>query len=367
MWQLKNNKYIHMKAKRIITIILIVSVLAAIIIGLMMNKKKLDEAKQPVDRSNIAVKVTVDTVSIKMVEGTITQPATLITDNDAGVSAETSGKINSLNIQLGSSVRKGQVIGHIDVTENQQKLEAALLSITKLTSDYERSKVLVAGNATNANAVTDAKYELDAKKLEAAQLRTQISKANIIAPSNGVITERQKIAGEYVTIGTTLATIANINTLKANVSVPESQVLQIKKGQKAIITSDVYSGEHFTGMVNYISPKGDDNHNYKVQLAINNTGSLQLKAGLYVNVQFTLTATNQSLLMINKNALAEGVKNPLVFVFKSGVVQKRKLVTGMEQGDYVEVKSGLSVGELVVTSGQINLSEGSKAQIIQIK
>lgn len=356
-----------MKAKRIITILLIVSVTAAIIIGLMMNKKTLDEARQPVDRSKIAVKVTVDTVSLKTINGAVTQPATLITDNDAIVSAETSGKINSLNIELGTSVRKGRVIGRIDVTENQQKLDAALLSITKLTSDYERSKVLLAGNATNANAVTDAKYELDAKKLDAAQLSTQISKANIIAPSDGVVTDRKKIAGEYATTGTALATITNISTLKANVSLPESQVLYIRKGQKAIITSQAYPGQRFNGTINYISPKGDDNHNYTVQLAITNTGSLQLKAGLYVDVQFTLAPTNQSLLMINKNALTEGVKNPFVFVFKNGVVEKRKLVTGTEQGDYIEIKSGLSAGELVVTNGQINLSDGSKAQITLVK
>jgi len=356
-----------MKSKRIITIVVIALIPIAIIIGLTVNKKKLDEAKQPVDRSNIAIKVTVDTVSMKTIDGSVTQPATLITDGDASVSAETAGKISSLNIQLGTAVRKGQVIGHIDVTETQQKLEATLLSITKLTSDYERNKILLAGNATNANAVTDAKYNLDAKKLEAAQLRTQISKANIIAPSDGVVTNRQKIAGEYVTTGATIATITNVNTLKANVSVPESQVLHIKKGQKAIITSDTYPEERFTGIVNYVSPKGDDNHNYTVQLSIANTGSMQLKAGLYVDVQFTVAATNQSLLMINKNALADGVKNPVVYVYKNGVVKKRKLVTGTEQGDYIEVKSGLSAGELVVTSGQINLSDGSKAQIIQVK
>ncbi|MCF2447640.1 efflux RND transporter periplasmic adaptor subunit [Dyadobacter sp. CY345] len=356
-----------MKSKRIITILVIALIPIAIFFGLASNKKKLEDAKKPVDRSNVAIKVTVDTVSSKTMDGSVTQPATLISDDDASISAETAGKISSLNIQLGTSVRKGQIIGRIDVTENQQKLEAAELSITKLTSDYERNKVLLAGNATNANAVTDAKYELDAKKLEAAQLRTQISKANIIAPANGIITERQKKAGEYVTTGTTLATITNVENLKVNVSVPESQVLNIKKGQKANITSTSYSGERFTGIVNYISPKGDENHNYTVQLSIANRGSAQLKAGLYVNVEFTYPTTKQSFVMINKNALTEGVKNPIVFVYKNGVVEKRKLVTGTEQGDYIEVKSGLTVGELVVTNGQINLSDGSKAQITQVK
>lgn len=356
-----------MKAKRITTIVLIASVPIAIAIGLMVNKNKLEERKQPVDRSNVAVKVTVDTVSLIAVDGFVTQPATLITDDEVSISAEASGKIRSLNIELGTTVRKGQIIGHIDATENQQKLDAARLSISKLTSDYERSKVLLAGNATNANAVKDAKYELDAKKLEAAQLQTQIDRANILASIDGVVTEKQKTAGEYITTGTVLATITNVKTLKAQVSVPESQILQIKKGQRSTITARAYSGVDFTGTVDYISPKGDDNHNYTVQLLVANSGSLQLKAGLYVDVQFALAETNQSLLMINKNALVDGVKNPFVFVFKNGVVEKKKLVIGSEQGDYIEVKSGLSTGELVVTSGQINLSNGSKAQIIQIK
>jgi RND family efflux transporter MFP subunit len=356
-----------MKSKRIITILVIALIPIAIIIGLTVNKKKLEDAKKPIDRSNVAIKVTVDTVSLKNVDGSFTLPATTIADEDAVITAEAAGKIAGLNIQLGTTVKKGQVIGNIDVTESRQKLEAALLSITKLTSDYERNKILVAGNATNANAVMDAKYELDAKKLEAAQLRTQISKANIVSPLSGIITDRQKVMGEYVSAGTVIASVTNMSVLKANVSVPESQIMYIKKGQAASVVSNAYPGEKFSGTVSYISPKGDENHNYTVQLLIANTESVPLKVGLYINVQFTGIASSQSLMMIPKNALADGIKNPFVYVYGNGVVASRKLVTGVESGDYIEVKSGLSKGELIVTSGQINLSDGSKAQIIKVQ
>ena len=356
-----------MKHKRILTIIVIALIPIAIIIGLFINKGKLNEAKKPIDRSNIAVKVIVDTVSYKTVDGSFSQPATIIAEKEANIVAETSGKIATLNIDLGTSVRKGQVIGHIDVVETQQKLEAVELSINKLSADYARKKVLVAGDATNANAVSDAKYDLDSKKLEAAQLRTQIRHANIIAPTNGIVVERQKIAGEYVNTGTTIATITNTQSLKAEVNIPENQLSHIKKGQNTTITSDAYPEKTFSGIVDFISPKGDENHNYIVRINIANNSSVQLKSGIYINVEFSGMSTHQKLLMIQKNALAEGVKNPLVYVFKNGAVEERKLTVGLESGDYIEVKNGLSSGELIVTSGQINLSNGTKAEIIKTR
>jgi len=356
-----------MKHKRILTIVVITLIPTAIIIGLFINKGKLNEAKKPIDRSNIAVKVIVDTVSYKTVDGSFSQPATIIADKEANIVAETTGKIATLNIDLGTAVSKGQVIGHIDVVETRQKLEASELSINKLSADYERKKILVAGDATNANAVSDAKYDLDSKKLEAAQLRTQIRHANIIAPTSGIVVEKLKIAGEYVNTGTTIATIINTKSLKAEVNIPENQLSYIKKGQKATITSDAYPEKTFAGIVEFISPKGDENHNYIVRINIANNSSVQLKSGIYINVEFSGPSTHQKLLMIQKNALAEGVKNPLVYVFKNGAVEERKLTVGLESGDYIEIKSGLSPGELIVTSGQINLSNGSKAEIIKTR
>lgn len=356
-----------MNSKRILTIAAIVLIPAAIIIGLVVNKGKLDEAKKPVDRSNIAVKVIVDTASYKTIDGSFSLPATVASQEDANISSETSGKIISLNIELGTAVRKGQIIGRIDATETQQKLEAAELSISKLTADYERAKILASGNATNANAVSDAKYNLDSKKLEAAQLRTQISKANIVAPISGIVVDKQKVVGEYINMGTVVGAISNIQTIKINVSTPENQAINIKKGRKAAITSDAYPEKTFSGTVNFISPKGDENHNYTVQLQLINNGEVQLKSGMYVNVQFPGTSSKQSLLMIDKNALAEGVKTPVVYVYKNGTAEERKLVLGVESDNYIEVIKGLSAGDLVVTSGQVNLSNGTKVEIIRTK
>jgi RND family efflux transporter MFP subunit len=356
-----------MNTKRIITIIVIILIPTIIILGLLKNKKKLDDNKQPVDRSNIPVNVSIDTVAYKLFENEFSTSATLKSKEDAIISAETSGKIVSLIIELGTKVSKGQIIGRIDITEKQQELEAANLSIKKLENDYKRNKILVAGNATNANALIDSKYELDNKKIEASQLKSEINKANIKAPISGIITRKDKVNGEYVSIGGTIGSLSNISTLKANVFVPESLVFNIRQGQLVTITSDLFSKENFTAEVTYISPKADENHNYLVELSIKNANGIQLKSGMYVVAKFPGNSGKKHLLMIPKTALAEGTKNSYVYVYKNGVTEKRKLVLGIETGESVEIKSGLKEGELIITSGQINLVNGTKVKIIQLK
>ncbi|HRB66556.1 MAG TPA: efflux transporter periplasmic adaptor subunit, partial [Chitinophagales bacterium] len=113
----------------------------------------------------------------------------------------------------------------------------------------------------------------------------------------------------------------------------------------------------------YIAPKGDENHNYKVEVHIPNSG---YKAGTYVQVKFSFKKPADAL-QIPKMALVEGVKNPYVYVVNGNSIAIRKIVLGEEVGQNIIVRSGLTPGDKVVTTGQINLTEKSKIQIINEK
>lgn len=355
-----------MKLSKIILIVLIITVPIAIIYGLLHNKKILDENKVPVDRSKMAINVNVDTVSYKPFDGAFYIPANIIPNEDAIVSSETSGILASLNIQLGTYVKKNQVIGTIDTSELKLKLEAVQLSISKLKSDLERNKALVAGNATNATTITDTKYELDSKQIEAKQLKNQIAKANVLAPISGTVVSKNNVAGEYVNMGNEIAKITNTSVFKAQVFVPENQIFKIKKGDIVRLSAPNTTNDSFNGKVTYISPKGDDSHNYLVELVIMNVKSFQLKAGLYVNVEFN-SLKKQNLMMIPKSALVEGTKNPYVYKLEKGMSVYTKLKTGLETEKYIEVTEGLKAGDIIITSGQINLSNGSNVKVVQTK
>ena len=174
------------------------------------------------DRSNKAITVQIHQVDSIEISNGFALPATLIPFEQADIPAAASGKISSLNIELGTYVTKNQVIGQIEHEELNQKLQAAKLVIKQLSEDYERQKILVEGNATNSNALTDAKYDLDNKALEIAQLESQLENTKIITPVNGTITDKQLLEGEYAVTGATIATVTDVHQLKAEIYVPEN-------------------------------------------------------------------------------------------------------------------------------------------------
>ncbi|PZR37637.1 MAG: efflux transporter periplasmic adaptor subunit [Azospira oryzae] len=349
--------------KRIITIGVVVLVILAILFTLIKNKKTLDSKNVVTDRSAVPVAVTLIQVAQQAITEQINIPATLIAQEEASIVVSSSGRIVSLSFKLGSVVRKGQVIGHLDVDELKLKLQSAEVSIAKLTKDLERNKILVEGNATNAKTVQDSQFDLDSKRLEADQLRKQISNGVIQAPISGIISEKQKEAGEYVGNNEMIGKVVNTNSLKARVYVSENNVFKLKNGQRATITTEVFPTETFNGIISFISPQGDDNHNYLVELAVDNNKSSRLKAGMYAMINFNESGTSTAL-QIPKSALVDGVKNPYVYVADGNKAVEKKIIIGREWGNKVEVISGLQEGDQIIMSGQINIVNGSTIKAI---
>ena len=194
-------------------------------------------------------------------------------------------------------------------------------------------------------------------------MQQQIADNNIYAPISGIVVQKNANAGEFANPGTPLASIMDVSVLKAIVYVSETNVYDLKLGQAAQVTSSIFPGKLTKGIVKYIAPKGDENHNYRVEVEIPNSG---YKAGTYVNVKFSFKKPAEAL-QIPKIALVEGVKNPFVYVVNGNSIAVRKLELGEEVGKNGVVKSGLTPGEKVVTSGQINLTASSKISIVNPK
>ena len=348
----------------IITGLVTVGVAAAIVAGLFKNKAVLDAGKVVVDRSEIPVNVNTYTVKKQSISQTFELPGNMIINDESKIASEISGRLATFNLQIGSVVKKGQVVGTIDMQETQLKLKAVKLNIAKLEEDLERSKKLVAANATNANEVIEVQYQLDAKKIEAEQLEFQISKAKIIAPLSGMITAKSAVAGEFVSTGATLATIVQNTGFKASVSVQESRITEVQMGEPVEVFTSLFPGQVFNGKVSYIAPQGDVNHNYKVEIALGAEASKTLKAGMYIQVRFNINDKTVEKLLIPKAALAEGMSNPYVFIAANNKAKKRNVVLGEVYGDNVEVVSGLNVGEKIITTGIINVFENSNLKIV---
>ncbi len=341
----------------------ILALVAIVTLRLVSNKKIINENKQIVDRSKIPVAVSVAMVEDKPLGNSFQLPASLDPIEESDIAVTVAGRITRLSVENGSRVSKGQIIGTIDSQLKQLNLEAVELSEAKLKRDYERTKELYEGKAATETSVIDAKYAYENKRIEADQYRKQISDGNIVAPFNGIISNKNLNEGEFANVGAVVATIVDIHNLKGVVYVNEKDAYQLALGQVVSISSEVFPGKEFAGKISFISPKGDASHNYRVEVLINNTEKNMLKAGTYVLVKFS-SERNINVLQIPKIALAEGLKNPYVYVVTGDKVKARKIVTGREIGENVEVVSGLTIGEQIVINGQINLIDGSTISIV---
>ncbi|MDQ1089446.1 efflux RND transporter periplasmic adaptor subunit [Siphonobacter sp. SORGH_AS_1065] len=349
-----------MKRTTIIVIIAIVAIIGLIGFQLASNKKKLDEKNQISTNTNVQIPVTVATVQEGEVSQQLIKTGNLIPFREAEIMATAAGKVMKVNFELGSSVRQGATMVQVDNQLKELSLEATQLNIEKLKKDVSRYNTLYAGNATTELQVNDTKYNYDNAVNQAQQIKKQISDATIKAPISGRVVKKNIEPGEYVNVGTSLGTVLDISRLKVQVLVNESDVYALKEGHSVKLTTSVFPDRVFNGSISYIAPQGDEQHNYPVEITIQNGNTL--KAGTFVNVDFS-QKSNQRALQIPRSALVESVKNPYVYVVEGQVVKQRKIQVGRELGDNIEVLSGLNAGEKVVTTGQINLSEGSAVQI----
>lgn len=349
--------------------IIIITSLAAIILLIgftLFRKKQIIEANNKVvDRSAIPIPVSVVHAVVSPTQEEFTLPAVVQPVKEADITVNASGKLKTLTIELGSMVKKGEVIGAIDNSLREINLASNELSVGRYEKDYSRYKALYEGKAATELDYTNAKYNYENAVNQVEQTKQQITDGIIASPLNGVIIKKNVEEGEFVNTGTVIATIITIADLKASVMMSENDVYRIKKGMPVSLSADVFPGKTFKGVVGFISPRGDDGHNYQVDINIQNNG-VQLRAGTFVRVAFKIEG-NSDVLQIPKMALVEGMQNPYVYVAKGDRAEKRKLVLGRETGEMVEVLSGLTQTEQLITSGQINLSEGSLIEILITK
>jgi len=349
-----------MKKTTLVIVAVLLGVTTLIGFRLASNKTKIDEQKKPVVALNTSIPVTVTRVAEGTVSQQLIKTGNLIPFRQADIAAMTAGKISRVNFNLGSQVKQGATLVELDNKLKELSLQATQLNIDKLKKDVTRYNTLLAGNATTEIQVNDTKYNYENAVNQAEQIKKQIQDANVKAPISGQIVKKNIEPGVFITVGTALGTILDVSRLKVEVQVTEADVYKLHLNQNVRVSADVFPGRTFNGRISYIAPQGSDEHNYPVEITVDNAGGL--KAGTFVNVDFS-QKSNQKALQIPRSALVESIKNPYVYVVNGNVAHQRTLKLGRDFGDTIEVLSGLAPGDVVVTTGQLNLSDGKPVQI----
>ncbi|WP_068595244.1 efflux RND transporter periplasmic adaptor subunit [Vaginella massiliensis] len=345
-------------------------VVAALLIGLAAYKiidnrnqqrAQVEEVAKQVDKIN----VNVITVTREDINTDYSANGTFIPKQETQISSELAGKVVNVYVKEGSRVGAGQTVAVIKKDAIDVEMSQAQNNLQNAIIDNQRYE-----NAYQTGGVTKQQLDHSRLQLKNAQAAVQAQKvrentANVRSGISGTINKRMVEPGAIVSPGTPMFEVVNINTLKLSVLVDESQVGRIQVGQIVDIKVNVLPEERFSGRISFIAPKSDASLNFPVEIEVSNNG--QLKAGMYATATFKTNhgVETQNMITVPAEAFVNGVSSGQLFVVENGAVKLIKVSTGKVYGNKVQILSGLNGGEQVVTSGQINLDNGSKVNIIK--
>lgn len=350
-----------MKKKLIITLICL-GIASLIVFKLLSNKKKIDEKNEPVKVDNFNIPVTVAAVTEEIRQVDLIKTGLVIPFKEGKALAMSSGNIKSLNFNLGDKVSQGQVVAVIDTRLVELDLQKTETNIAKLKRDLQTYTELLEGKAATQEKVNEITQSYNDALNLSQQLRRQISDASIKAPLNGVISTKPLEQGMYVAAGAEIATIVNLSRIKIQVNLTESEVYQVSLGQKIKLHTDVFPDKTFTGVVSFISPSANEAFNYMVEITADNDPKFPLKSGTFIYADFS-KQTSENVLLVPKEALNEISGQSSVYVVENGKAKLRNVKIGGNYKNKVFILEGLKVGDQVITSGQINLKDGSLINI----
>jgi len=211
--------------------------------------------------------------------------------------------------------------------------------------------------------VADVHYsaaQARAQQVALAEARQRLFETKIYAPISGVVTTRTGQIGTIVASGisnvsggTSIMTLADLSHIYVLATVDESDIGQVREGQTVNITADAFPGEVFKGRVTRIAPEGVEESNvvtFEVKIEINGQNSHLLKPTMTTNVDIVV-AQNPHALKVPVEAVHDGKLGSFVLVkTANGPIQRQPVVTGLNNGTDIEIKSGLEPNEVVVTS-----------------
>ena len=307
----------------------------------------------------VAENVRVTILEPKTIGRVLEFSANTIPWEDVNLVPVTPGRIEKIYVEVGSRVQAGQTLVQMD----QTSLRQAKLQIDNQQVDYQRYETLRETGAISQQAYDQTKTQLDVQK---NSLRYLENNTRIKAPFNGVITAKNYENGELYAGAQAIVTIAQLNSLKALINVPESFYPLVKIGMKAAVKSDVYEGQSFASVVTNVAPTVNaSTHTFEVELKIPN-GKQQLAPGMFVRATLEMGDAKTMVVPYQSVLKLQGSNERYVYLEKNGVAERVTVSLGARYDDQVELISDkIKEGDHLVTAGQAKLKNGSKLNVIK--
>ena len=289
--------------------------------------------------------------------------STLSANESITVTAKAQGIIRSINFEDGASVRENEQIVSIAAAEEDARLNVELANLEEQRKTLGRIIDLAKSNNVSQARVDEQMATVKRAEANVDAARARVSDFNIWAPFSGVLGTRKVSLGALVNPGTIITTLDDISVVKLDFAVPETFLSSLQPGLDIEAISRTYPGTVFKGKVSSVDSRVDPvTRSVDIRAIISNEAG-RLRPGMLMIVDM-VNNHRKSLIIPEQALMPDGIKKFVYVVNGEDIAERREVIIGTRRPGFVEISSGLSEGDLVVTEGTMLLRPGASVRIM---
>ena len=301
------------------------------------------------------------------------------------------GRIEAINVKLGDRVAKGQSIVKIEdrelreqltrlertldvnnanIANRESDLKGAEAVLNRMKTGYDRGitprqnlEDAEIRHNTTVSQLTAARAQAAATQSSIDELRITLSNTNVVSPVDGFVSRRALDPGAFAGANTVILSVVDISSVRLVANLVEKDFKRVQAGVEAEVEVDAFQGERFRGEVSRVAPVFDPaTRTAAMEIEVPNPG-FRLKPGMYARVQLTVDRKS-NVLTVPRNSIVDTEGRRGVFLVPDGQTARfKEVTTGLQDGDRIEILSGLEDGAKVVTFGALALRDGDRVTL----
>ena len=268
------------------------------------------------------------------------------------IAPRVAGRLVELNVDEGSSVRKGQVLARLDDADLASTVEELEARARYAQSQYERSENLLRQGFVSKAGLDRTRADLEAASAAVKRARSQRDYMALTTPFDGLIIRRDGEIGQYIPAGQAVFYLSCCAPLRVSAEVDEEDIARVQIGQKVVLRADALPGALLDGKVSEITPKGDPvARSYRVRVKLADPS--QLKVGMTVDANLIVADRPNALLVP-----ATAIQNNAVWTIDEGRLHQQPVRVGVTGAGRTEIVEGLAPDARIVDAPSSDLRGG---------
>ncbi len=345
------------KKTKIITIIAVIFIIGLVIFRVVSSMAAPETEKESVVnvKTALAEKMSINTTS--PITGRV-EPI-----EEVSIVPLATGKITAVNVDIGDKVAKGTTLFQIDGTQFATTLNKAKEGLNVAKSSYDRISALYKEGAVSYQDYEKAQSTYLNEQQNYTAASDSYSNCTVTSPINGYVTSKNVAVGSIASSAAPAMTVADVSTLQINTNVSEYIVNDLKVGDTVDVYISTLGKDAYKGIIQAISPAPAAGElTYPIKISISDDQG-KIKAGMFAEIRIVSEEKKNTLCVPSDSVIMKNGTAVVVTLDKGNVPKYNEVTTGIDNGKYVEILSGIKEGDTIVISGQQYVTEGAPVNI----